>query len=359
MEKNEQKYDSSFEWLRAQSGYRWNDCEPCDIWGEPFKNWDGKKRNEFENLVQMIPDGPYLTEADPTQEPVAWKPLEEQALFARFADICPDEESLLEWANEYGRLIDVEKDLQNYIFVFPQTDVSGAPDISLLRDKGIYVSARDGRFCRREKADPLNFWIQEHHALSFAVMLWEMIMINDQRLKSMIDWGHGGRDIYIYKIYRHMLEEADFKRFEEEDSYKIDCSYGRILMSPYYQEGDTSVPWGEYFPNGKLDARKTASLYIQVETARKLAEFPLKLLLKREKGGKLSKALEPTSLLSAMWYQFYLAQAGDIRLRRCSICGRWEDMEGHRESWTRHKNCGNYARVKKAREKKRERERRQ
>jgi hypothetical protein len=53
-----------------------------------------------------------------------------------------------------------------------------------------------------------------------------------------------------------------------------------------------------------------------------------------------------------MWYLFYLACAGEIELRRCAVCGRWEDMEGHRETWSRHANCANYERVKRSRLKK-------
>ncbi|MDR1137929.1 MAG: hypothetical protein LBK91_06360, partial [Synergistaceae bacterium] len=118
MEKISQKYDLSFEWRRSPSGYRWEDCEPCDIWGEPFKDWDDKKRNEFEDLVQLIPNGPYLTKVSPRRESILWKPLDDPALFAKFADIEPDAESFLNWADEHGRLLGVERDLGNHIYIF-------------------------------------------------------------------------------------------------------------------------------------------------------------------------------------------------------------------------------------------------
>jgi hypothetical protein len=48
-----------------------------------------------------------------------------------------------------------------------------------------------------------------------------------------------------------------------------------------------------------------------------------------------------------MWYQLYLALAGEITLRRCSICGKWEDMKEHRASWSKHKKCISYERLEK------------
>jgi hypothetical protein len=207
------------------------------------------------------------------------------------------------------------------------------------------------KYYRRAKADPMNFWFQEHNTLSFAVMLWEMALGNDPRLRNMMDWAHEGKDIYIYKIRRNMLENIDFQRFEEDDSYKVDCTYSRIIIPPYYQGVEKPVPWREYFKDN-LDAKKVAVTYIQQEIKNKLEEYPLKLSFRKERGGELCKVLEPTSLLSAMWYQFFLAQTGDINLRRCSLCGKWENMEGHRSTWSKHANCANYGRVKRARYKK-------
>ena len=87
----------------------------------------------------------------------------------------------------------------------------------------------------------------------------------------------------------------------------------------------------------------------------KLAEYPLQLTFRSDDDGELRKILEPTNLLAAMWHQLYLAQTGEIQLRRCSLCGKWENMEGHRSTWSKHANCANYGRVKRARNKKRER----
>jgi translation initiation factor 2 beta subunit (eIF-2beta)/eIF-5 len=54
-----------------------------------------------------------------------------------------------------------------------------------------------------------------------------------------------------------------------------------------------------------------------------------------------------------MWFQLTRALDGNLRLRRCPICGQWEDMEKgkHRESWTKHKQCANNEAVKRYRSK--------
>jgi hypothetical protein len=71
-----------------------------------------------------------------------------------------------------------------------------------------------------------------------------------------------------------------------------------------------------------------------------------------DEDGLLRKTLVPTSLLSAMWYQLYLAVIGEIKLRRCAICWKWENMEGHRVNWSKHAACANNERVKRSRSKK-------
>ena len=74
--------------------------------------------------------------------------------------------------------------------------------------------------------------------------------------------------------------------------------------------------------------------------------------LKMDEDGLLRKTLMPMSLLSAMWYQLYLAVIGEIKLRQCAICGKWESMEGHRVNWSKHAACANNERVKRSRSKK-------
>jgi hypothetical protein len=200
------------------------------------------------------------------------------------------------------------------------------------------IIEKSGMYYSVEKPDPLSFWYLEHRDLSFAVMLWEMASKNDLRLESILEWHENERQAYIYRFPRDKLDDIDFGRFGKDKKYTPD-----FILLPHRIEN--------YHPQ-KLNAKKAVLSYIQQVTSEKIQLYPLVMrFMTNEKEG-IQKTLEPTSLLSAMWYQFFLAQAGEIRLKRCSICGKWEDMEGHRESWRKHANCANYDRVRRARLKK-------
>ncbi|GHV30569.1 hypothetical protein FACS1894167_11620 [Synergistales bacterium] len=348
MIKTTQKYELSFEWRRVAAGYKWEGCEPCDLWGEPFSNWKEDRRREFEEMFQTIPDGPYLTEVSPRLMPIIWKPLTNPLLFAQFADIRPDVESFLRWANEHGRLIDVEGKLDNYVFIFLQYTPLDEIDADFQRNRGLCVIERNGRHYHRVKADPLGFWIQEYRQLSFDVMLWELVSDNDPRLNGILEWNEKAKRIYVNKIWKEALDEIDFERFEKDTTYNPICGAVRDRIYDFDSQILTK--------SGKFDYAKAASIYVQQEITCKLEEYPLKISFKTDEDGSLCKVIQPTSLLSAMWYQLYLAQTGDIKLRRCSLCGKWENMNGHRSTWSKHANCANYGRVKRARHKKKEEE---
>jgi outer membrane phospholipase A len=79
-------------------------------------------------------------------------------LFAMFSDVNPDGESLSDWADAYGR--------GDFIFaVYEPKD-------------------------ERE-------WRREHLDLSFAVMLWEMILKDDMRLNGIIGWNEDTNSAYV------------------------------------------------------------------------------------------------------------------------------------------------------------------
>jgi len=66
---------------------------------------------------------------------------------------------------------------------------------------------------------------------------------------------------------------------------------------------------------------------------------------------KPTSAMLPRNLVGALWYQFYRAYLGDLRIARCSApdCGDW--MRFERKSKQMHKDCANRTRVRRFREK--------
>jgi hypothetical protein len=170
-------------------------------------------------------------------------------------------------------------------------------------------------------------------------MVWEWALNADPRLEKILEYDQESRRVYIYVFPKNRLEEIDFDKFREDVNY-----YPSFVKPPYRLEG--------YLPDS-FNAREAALRYVQERINEKLSSWPLRIFFRTDDSGAIHKVIEPISLLSAMWYQFYLTLTGEIRLRRCSLCGKWEDMEGHRTTWSKHANCANYSRVKKARLKKR------
>jgi hypothetical protein len=224
--------------------------------------------------------------------------MENPMLFAQFSDMNPAEESLFDWADEHER--------------------------------------GDAVFSPYEPKDERE-WRREHLDLSFAVMLWEMILKDDKRLNGIIEWNEDTKRAYVRPCPRDMSGSADFGQGEN------DIYYPCYTLPPRLVENYHPVTF---------DAKDAASLYIREEICRKMRRYPPVLRFDADERGEVQRTVEPTSLLSEMWYLFFLACTGEIKLRRCSVCGRWENMEGHRDTWSKHPNCANYQRVKRARRKK-------
>lgn len=339
-----QRYELSFVWHRSPTGYRWEKCELCDPWGEPVRLWGKEKKREFETLLHPLPEGPFLVELHPGLRSMPWEPLANPLLFAQFADLQPDQDTFIAWANGHGRLIDIEAHNENYVFIFPRYIPFEDADVAFQRDRGIGITEKGGRYYRCTRIDPLPFWLQEYRDLSFCVMLWELALKKDSRLNGILEWCPDTERIYINKIWKEALNDIDFDRLARDPDYEPRCGAGRDRLYD---------PRPSYVGPGKVDLIKAAFLYLRQETNRKLKQYPLNVLFRSTPTGEPHKVIEPSSLLSAMWYQFFLAQTGEIKLRRCALCGKWENMEGHRTTWTRHAGCANYDRLKRARLKKR------
>ena len=339
MNASAQKFELSLTWQKPSIGYEWEICSICDPWGNI------SDKSELEQIYEEIPEGPYLTELDYSQSLISWKPFEQPALFAQFADLKPEQDALLQWANQHGRLIDV--DSKDAVFILTKhftIDNLLRP----LRDNPYHK--KGGQFYRRVKADPWIFWYKEQRELGFTTMLWEMLSKRDPRLNGIIMWAHEGQRIYVYKIKKELLDEIDFEKFRTDEDYLLEYTTSRVLLLDIYARKREDAWLVRYcrFP----DVMNAASVYIQSTINNKLSEYPLQVKFQMDEDGLLRKTLMPTSLLSAMWYQLYLAAIGEIKLRRCAICGRWENMEGHRVNWSKHAACANNERVKRSRSKK-------
>ena len=146
--------------------------------------------------------------------------MENPILFARFSDMNPHEESLFGWADEYGR--------GDFIF---------SPH-----------EPKDEREWRLERLD-----------LSFAVMLWEMMLKDDTKLNGIIEWNEDERRAYVRPFPRDKLDAIDFGREKDERYY------------PHYVLPRREIQ--NYRPE-TFDAKTAAARYIGRRYAGRRGSFP-------------------------------------------------------------------------------------
>jgi hypothetical protein len=320
-----QEFKLKFSWHKPEKGYIWEDCEIL-----------------IDKLTGVgassPPSGPYLVERDYSQGFIPYSPFDDSTLFARFADIdTEDKEALCAFASGHGRLVAAEKLPDgNSLLVLP-----GNSTLREVKERHIHhLGIRKGDVKYAQFGESLGFWQNEHHDLSFAALAWELAANQDAvPLGKAVRWIIDNKGVEIVKFPRKMLAEIDDGKLSDF-GYCMDNHIGRTVLfdslnirawaSSRYRYPDVIGP---------------ARLYVQTAVNEKLLKYPLQIALTLDEQGNLYKRLCPTSLLSAMWYQLYLALVGDISLRRCSICGKWEDMKGHRVNWCKHKKCVSYERL--------------
>jgi hypothetical protein len=327
-----QDFELMFRWTKPQEGFMWEDCEVCKrLIGEP------------EDAIS-VPSGPYLVERDYSQEFYPWSPFDDSALFANFADIPATDDSFCEWASEYGRLTDGEKLLNGAsLLVLPSNSTIAEHRGKPIHHLGIVVGEKR---CYAQRGESRAFWHTEHFALAFASMVWEFLANNDiESLKKVVFW-QNTKSARVVKFRRELLGEIDTSTAGE---LHYPMEHAKSIGWETLFDGDNNVrawaPQRFLYP----DVLAPARLFVQLEINKKLRDFPLQIALTLDEHGDLRKRMYPTSLLSAMWYQMYLALVGEIKLRRCSICGKWEDMKGHRTTWETHKVCASTKRVQRFR----------
>jgi len=227
------------------------------------------------------------------------KKRENGAMFANFAELEPDDDIFCKWASGHGRLIKAE-------------DVGNAEHLWVLPDKQTL-----------RLAESKNFWYKEHAELAYATKMWDSWETRDKEsLGEMLRWFRKNTSMELLRLGRR------------------ETFFGPKLIRPWAAKLFR-------FP----DILGPAKLCVEETVNQKLIEYPLRLELIRNEKGDIKKCLRPSSLLSAMWYQLYLVLNGEIKLKRCASCCKWEDMKNHRSNWTKHKNCAIRERVRKCRDK--------
>jgi hypothetical protein len=321
-------YPVTFAWVKPVSGYEWEDCDV--VYNGIFS-----RKNSVE-----IPNGPYLVEKDISQDVELLKPFEDTALFANFSDIEASAASFEIWAGTYGMLTRGEKTSSGRLLVLSKNALA----LGEASPYGVLITLPDGRCGRLQCSESQALWFKEHRELSFAVMVWELAVNNDtKRLGKILQWFIEKRGVRVNYVKKNSLDELDIKKLDNPD-YQAKHTFGSEVLF----DGGIIRPWASTLYRYP-DVVKPALLYVQKTINEKLQEYPVNIVLQLDEQGKLHKKFQPTNLLAAMWYQFHLVVAGEEKMRRCAICGKWESMKGHRDTWRKHALCASNARVQRFR----------
>jgi hypothetical protein len=298
-------YDMRFEWYKPGLAeyYSWEETEQ-EFFGRKYKKHFLVGRGSYPGI--------------------SFSPLEDAALFARFADIPHTREAFALWANQYGRLG------------------------SMHEIHGLDLSSRllIERFTPPES---LKFYRTAHQRLAFATGLWECIKNKDKgTLGKILEVDEDRTHASFNRLWRDQLKrvkpDGNCVETHQESSQMGGERNGENEAE---RAADDILVFDLGQANRDLDDLGIARFCLNVHTGFHLKNNPV--IMGRDNEGRVF--LEPTSLLACMWYQLEAAIDEKVQLRRCEICGQWEDMSNHNKNWTSHKKCVNNKAVRKYREK--------
>jgi hypothetical protein len=328
--------DLEFTWVKPSLGYVWEDCESVVL---------------HRGLVAPI--GPFLVEKDYSQDVRSYAPLVDDALFARFGDLSSDAESFAQWASEFGMLTTGEDIGPSKLYVIPENSIEPSKPI---HSSGFESNTKSGKTGFLQCTESLPFWQREHNFLGSTIFLWELVVDQDiERLGKLVKWQDTGTTLKVLGIRKDLFDAVDFEKIWNDESYgeadkyinRYRAQYGAYVTTTYVKEDER---WSS--PLFRSPEIIRPALYnIQRAIMAKLRTFPVNIDLRMDTNGQIYKILKPTSLLSAMWYQFSQVLVGELKIRRCSICQQWESMRGHRDTWRTHTKCASNKRVERFRKK--------
>lgn len=237
--------------------------------------------------------GPFLL-IKPESGYTWYNPLIDTAtLFLEFSELELNENQILEFANKYGMLSEYE---------------------TLLHPAEGQRSELFG--------ESIEFWRREIADMHVVVDLWNALkQKNTYKLNQFITWEDKEEVKYILGT-----QKSGFLN-------KLNSPFSRFNF------GDVFLP---------------AQYVIQNEINVKLGKYPTNPRLIMDNKNQLKQYLTPSSLLAAMWFQFYQAVTGEKLFKRCEVCRKWEDVTNNKVTWSKHPECAGRERAANYRERKKE-----
>lgn len=328
----------------ADHGYYWDDAAQPNPDGPPFLVTTREKPCRAGPFLIESPGtaGYRLLElraaADYRQQEEALAP----TLFLEFASVEPTREGILGFANRYGKLsLSGEIEVLTPVYSWPAGEAPRPP-----RGPGsvIYPNRSDGRDYLGVFGESLQWWQDEIRDMRRVTALWQWLREeNVGCLSQVIKW-RGDSVLYMF------ANPEDVQRGETRNAES------GLLAAPWFR-GDILARFrrGDYL--------LPAQHLLQTKINEKLRLYHTKPRLLMNEKNQLEPYLYPDGLIAALWFQCYQAVVGEKKLKRCSICGKWQDVTDltprRQEKWQFHSNCATRERVRRYRERKREKTRKE
>ena len=336
---------SEFEWFYFKNGYTWIDkgriIYPWSVVEEyengeqigthvhPPMNYGHRGERTLTHLGKGSLD--FLVEAE-GEGFVTYFPFKEgknRTLFMEFANTDISRDSIKLFANRYG----------------PLTRLSG--------------TGHDG--------EPYSFWVRNILYMKWAINLWEWICnLDEVMLDKVIIWSNDKQRIGYVLSEKEELDKSRYAFLTVENLKKSIEESGEYPAGIYENEFFESQQF-PYFMWGFIASdRINPWIFEKTESGDKLlpAKYLLSNLVNTQLRGRISPRIHIdhgnllngelfNDLLASMWYQFFQVVHGERKLKRCKLCGLWEDVTDNRSDWQGHPTCLAAARQKGFRERQR------
>jgi hypothetical protein len=222
-------------------------------------------------------------------------------LFRKFQDLSLDRDSLLRFANEYGWIGE--------------------------RGKVEYRGAHSVR------AIGLSTWIEQIQMMTIADRLLNWVRIKDQQALSRFFVWHPKRfDVQVrITMNGKVLIPATPGVFNPDGQL---CGW---LLGVHFMPHE--VPELPKLGWGRHDFTRPAMAIAGQIINEQVGQYCRPMLTMDDKNVCLRGYWTANNLLGCMWLQFYLSVIGQLKLRRCTVCGREMDVSDSRKSKRVHDRC--------------------
>lgn len=207
--------------------------------------------------------------------------------------------------------------------------------------------------------DSIHLWFQNRWIIKNLLTLWEWILKKDiANLKKIFirrDLGCDVKNIYqIIMTDESILNELHSHNgvhLEKQTDLQLQISLlNNISINQLFLEHPHFVQDPSFSDNEIIN---TAYHYLMRQLKSRLEYFPTQFeVVYNPKETKLEQGFKTDTLLGLIWHQFFHYVTGERKLKRCPICGQWQDVTGRKSSWNAHKLCSGKERKRKWRDSK-------